>query len=752
MTRKSTITMLVLVVLACLPSWAKSQFATSYTASNGPGNILVKSTITGIDTSKYVKISRAISVSTSSTMKPVIQFDTLSILNPKSVSITDTTRMYITITNPKYYNVQVLVIATDTAGKIDTAISLFSIPVFVTPPFKAVTQSGGKPYSSYDSAFFTVDMTAGYDSSAKYKVIACFGSSTFDWSTGATSKTSWKSPVATGTVSVKAGANQIDTKNIGFLAGSSGDPYSYIIIVWNSGSADTSIAFSDTLRSQPGSASISDPYNTDHNSDSVWFKTQTTTTGLATKGKLFIAKSKTDSAFDSTTFTVSAGVNYPMITNSGFGKLNELTDYYVWGEVMDSLNVGWFKSGRIKITTDKKPETLEIIIDSSLITGASVITSYTHVIVPPNDTASIYVKGKKDPNKNASTTTLATYVFGPGVHPLTVSYTGFSYGETAYITMYGSETRKTRALLNEWEVADTVVFNAKAPSLSIVNNVEYADSFNFDVEVDPQGLNTNVSYSVSGPNVSDASSVKVSGKSGKTTIHFHYNADPQSYYTISVYATNLVSTTSTFKAIKTLDSNVVITKTVLPLVVVVDSFGDQNATMTRCYYKYVVPSGKKVDLWADASIDPDTGITGPNFSKKILSGATSTAHAYFDIPNQFKGDLIYLTIWGQTIDTSHQLARKQLIATHLFLGVTMSNGINNDFYLSSFTVYPNPAKDYINIHVPKIGAEMKMYNIAGQLVRTQKLTSTETQLSVLGLEQGLYLINIEGNIQKIIVE
>lgn len=636
----STLVTLALGVLTYLP--AKAQFKAIYSPINGQDKVVINTDISGIDTTHTVFIS--ILVSNNSNMSPIVGSVNDSAKNKISLSRTDS--IGLSLTNPTYYYVSVLVTSRDTLGIIDTATSIAYLPIVITPTFTKPTQKATAPSVTSTDATFGVDFTSGFDT-ANYKVIVSYGDTVFK-------NPVWNYPASSGKVIPKIGSNQINSKTITLNMGASNYMFSYRIMISNSIGSDTSQIYYSITSVKSAAASVSSPFNTSSTEDSVYFSDITNTTGLQTKHIAYISKMQNGAPFDSIVSTISAGQNAVSTTNA-FGKLSPLTSYWVWSKVYNSMNINPDISTRVQVYTTKQKEKFKITNDSNMCTGPATQSLYYTVTMPFGDSARIIIliDGQSQP--------LYDGWFGAGIHNVIANAIGLSNGTTYYVTAYGQ--------------------NSVSPILQYQPWAEIADTFVFQYKIDSSWNNN-----------------------GKNT---------------------------------------------LPLVVVVDSFGDQNATTTRCYYKYVVPSGKKVDLWAEASIDPDTGITGPNFSKKILSGATATAHGYFDIPNQTKGDLIYVTIYGQTQDTSHQLVRKQLIATHLFLGVTMSNGIQNDFYLSSFSIYPNPAKDYITIHTSTIGAEFVLYDLTGKLVKKQKLTSFDTQISVTDLEKGLYFINT-GN--KIIVE
>jgi hypothetical protein len=62
------------------------------------------------------------------------------------------------------------------------------------------------------------------------------------------------------------------------------------------------------------------------------------------------------------------------------------------------------------------------------------------------------------------------------------------------------------------------------------------------------------------------------------------------------------------------------------------------------------------------------------------------------------------------------------------------------------TVYPNPAKDVVNINqLPAETALIEVYDVSGKLVKQLKPMATTAAIDVNNLEPGIYQINIIGN-------
>lgn len=76
----------------------------------------------------------------------------------------------------------------------------------------------------------------------------------------------------------------------------------------------------------------------------------------------------------------------------------------------------------------------------------------------------------------------------------------------------------------------------------------------------------------------------------------------------------------------------------------------------------------------------------------------------------------------------------------------------NQNLLSKFLMYPNPANDKVTITNAPLGSEIKLLDLNGRELISQKATSENTELNVQALPQGLYMIKVGNVIQKLTVE
>jgi hypothetical protein len=76
---------------------------------------------------------------------------------------------------------------------------------------------------------------------------------------------------------------------------------------------------------------------------------------------------------------------------------------------------------------------------------------------------------------------------------------------------------------------------------------------------------------------------------------------------------------------------------------------------------------------------------------------------------------------------------------------------NNSFTSNSFSFYPNPVKDVLNISFDKTITKVNIYNIVGQEVAVKSINDSQSQIDMSNLSRGTYVVKIssEGLTQTI---
>lgn len=73
-----------------------------------------------------------------------------------------------------------------------------------------------------------------------------------------------------------------------------------------------------------------------------------------------------------------------------------------------------------------------------------------------------------------------------------------------------------------------------------------------------------------------------------------------------------------------------------------------------------------------------------------------------------------------------------------------------EFPINSMLIYPNPAHDYIKIESER-KSEIKVYSVKGQIVLKQNINEGVSTIDISNLNSGVYFIDVDGNINKLIV-
>ena len=73
---------------------------------------------------------------------------------------------------------------------------------------------------------------------------------------------------------------------------------------------------------------------------------------------------------------------------------------------------------------------------------------------------------------------------------------------------------------------------------------------------------------------------------------------------------------------------------------------------------------------------------------------------------------------------------------------------------NTFKVYPNPASDYINITSEISGeAEVNIFDMTGRCVKNTRINDmSNATINISDVEEGVYFININGNVMKLVIK
>lgn len=91
-------------------------------------------------------------------------------------------------------------------------------------------------------------------------------------------------------------------------------------------------------------------------------------------------------------------------------------------------------------------------------------------------------------------------------------------------------------------------------------------------------------------------------------------------------------------------------------------------------------------------------------------------------------------------------------------GISDTNGVK-DLNSETFTVWPNPAKEILNVSMVsgiEVNASVSVYDMQGRLVYTDALTAIETKIATENFSRGFYIVNVvNGNksqVKRVVIE
>ncbi|NLB86076.1 MAG: T9SS type A sorting domain-containing protein, partial [Bacteroidales bacterium] len=137
----------------------------------------------------------------------------------------------------------------------------------------------------------------------------------------------------------------------------------------------------------------------------------------------------------------------------------------------------------------------------------------------------------------------------------------------------------------------------------------------------------------------------------------------------------------------------------------------------------------EVQLNASANTEGNFTYT-PDFGTYLPEGDNQELHVLFN----------------PTDDHNYNQANKTVLI-NVLLWTNLAENIK-----SQLSVYPNPAKDYINLHLNgAIADKYEVYDITGKLLTTDIINSDTTEIFIDKLNPGVYLLKVYNNNQNIAI-
>ena len=106
------------------------------------------------------------------------------------------------------------------------------------------------------------------------------------------------------------------------------------------------------------------------------------------------------------------------------------------------------------------------------------------------------------------------------------------------------------------------------------------------------------------------------------------------------------------------------------------------------------------------------------------------------------------------LDTVHGYLNPRMYEV---LGLGGSSTDMNEIIEKTTEVYPNPAKDNLNIvSYAELINSVEVYNLSGQKVLSKKVNATTTRINTNSLSKGVYIVDIKSKVssvkKKVIIE
>jgi len=76
-------------------------------------------------------------------------------------------------------------------------------------------------------------------------------------------------------------------------------------------------------------------------------------------------------------------------------------------------------------------------------------------------------------------------------------------------------------------------------------------------------------------------------------------------------------------------------------------------------------------------------------------------------------------------------------------------GVNELDTELNLTVFPNPANNMLNIRTDKVGGDVKIFDLLGNVVWQGQMNSKQTSVDISALSAGVYAVEMTNNGQRL---
>lgn len=177
-----------------------------------------------------------------------------------------------------------------------------------------------------------------------------------------------------------------------------------------------------------------------------------------------------------------------------------------------------------------------------------------------------------------------------------------------------------------------------------------------------------------------------------------------------------------------------------------NSFGDVTATQPSCdtfgsiqdvWFSFVAPAGGAVEVTVTNAgllsgnmniYSGDCGALTPVAGTCNADFTTSSVEA---LANLVEGNSYYVQVWSNASEQGGFALR-----------VLDANMSVNDPAFGSFSHYPNPVKNELNLSSAKNISDVAVFNILGQQVVTKAINANQTKIDMSNLSAGTYIVKV----------
>lgn len=141
----------------------------------------------------------------------------------------------------------------------------------------------------------------------------------------------------------------------------------------------------------------------------------------------------------------------------------------------------------------------------------------------------------------------------------------------------------------------------------------------------------------------------------------------------------------------------------------------------------------------------DTSFTpGVSGAAGVFSPNPSTPSGLSYVFQQTDGNLLVVGNFSSYNGTARNLVAR-------LTPVVTNNMATSNVSAPKFTIYPNPAKDFVNLSNITRGADVSVYDMTGKLLYTTKAIGAAVTINTSSYKNGVYMVKVDGQVTKLLI-